>query len=490
MSTTFRIKHLSGSLAGRDQRIALSEGQAIRLGRGPENDVKFNAAVDDTVSGVHAELSWRDGRLTIEDQKSSNGTFVNGAPCPPFEKLAVPDGSRIRLGQEGPEMQVTFEAAAAGGPAAGAGDDDRAEPPPKKSVGRETLLREIDRAKQEERDHMIHEVDRSRKKTGVWLAAASVVLVALVAGGVWQATRSSAAKVEDSTRVLTKRIDGVRENVENVWSDVESRVRPAVGHVRVRYHLAFPEVVDGDIVGMNHRKPEIATGTAVLVGPSLVMTAKHVVAPWELIQFDAEGLENRFRGWKHFADVTGSKAVYDRLEIQFPGRQPIAAEVVAIGEVSDLALLSIPEMTMEPVDVESSNDAVDVTDEVGILGYPHALGAVETLAKDTTHAEASFKEVTDMEPTFIRGTVSRPVPEVGETSRYFFLDASIEPGNSGGPVLSREGKVIGIISSRRTARDTMKIHGQDVPVMKPVAAAGRAVGPSDIVDFLERAGVR
>lgn len=486
MSTTFRIKHLSGSLAGRDQRIALSEGQTIRLGRGPENDVRFNAAVDDTVSGVHAELSWQGGRLTIEDQRSSNGTFVNGAPCPPFEKLAVPDGSRVRLGREGPEMQITFEAAAAGA-TAGAAAGGQAEPPRKEAVGRETLLREIDRAKQEERDHMVDEVDRSRKKTGLWLAAASVVLVALVAGGVWLVNRSSAANVEEAERDLQARIDSVGENA---WSQVESKARPAVGHVRVRYHLAFPRVVDGEVVGTTETDPEIVTGTAVLIGPSLVITAKHVVAPWEMIQFDAEGLENRFRGWKHFADETGSKAVYDRLEIQFPGRQPIAAEVIATGEVSDLALLSIPEMAIEPVGVGSSNDAVDVTDEVGILGYPHAFGAVETVAKDTTRAESSFKEVRDMEPTFIRGTVSRPVAEVGETSRYFFLDASIEPGNSGGPVLSREGKVIGIISSRRTARDTMKIHGQDVPIMKPVAAAGRAVGPSDIAAFLERAGVR
>lgn len=489
MSTTFRIKHLSGSLAGRDQRIALSEGQTIRLGRGAENDVRFNAAVDDTVSGVHAELSWRGGRLTIEDQRSSNGTFVNGAPCPPFEKLAVPDGSRVRLGREGPEMQVTFEAAAAGA-TAGAAAGGQAEPPRKEAVGRETLLREIDRAKQEERDHMVDEVDRSRKKTGLWLAAASVVLVALVAGGVWLVNRSSAANVEEAERDLQARIDSVGDNA---WSQVESKARPAVGHVRVRYHLASPNFVDGEFMGTTEEEPAIVTGTAVLIGPGLALTAKHVVAPWEMFDFsDMEFGEDKkkFRDWKHFADQNGFKAVHDRLEIQFPGRQPIAAEVIATGEVSDLALLSVPAMAIDPVDVELSNDAVDVTDDVGILGYPYALGALETLAKDTTRAESSFKEVRDMEATFIRGTVSRPVAEVGETSRYFFLDASIEPGNSGGPVLSREGKVIGIISSRRMARTTVEIWGQHVPFRRPVTAAGRAVGPSDIAAFLERAGVR
>ena len=101
MSLIFNVKHLSGSLAGQSQRLALSEGQLIRLGRNPQNDIKYNESVDDAVSGVHAELSLHDGRLYVRDQRSSNGTFVNGAPCPAFEKIAVADGSRIRLAKEG-----------------------------------------------------------------------------------------------------------------------------------------------------------------------------------------------------------------------------------------------------------------------------------------------------------------------------------------------------------------------------------------------------
>lgn len=487
MSTTFRIKHLSGSLAGREQRIALSEGQAIRLGRGPENDVKFNAAVDDTVSGVHAELSWRDGRLTIEDQKSSNGTFVNGAPCPPFEKLAVPDGSRIRLGREGPEMQVTFEAAASGRPAAGAAArptqaESAAEP--KQAVGRETLLREIDRAKQEERDHVVDEIDRSRKKTGLWLAAASVVLVALVAGGVWLATRSSAARVEDSRRDLEERIDRAGENV---WGEVETMGRPAVGHVRVRYHLTQPQLVNGETALPVELLTREVAGSAVLIESGLAITAKHVAEPWKYL---LEWAETEYRDWEHFAKDKNLKPVYERLEIQFPGLQPISVSLRASSETSDLALLSVPDVAIQPVSVEFSNEAISVTDEVAILGYPYSLGTLKLAARDVSQGQSFFTQIRDMEPTFIKGTVSRPVHEVGETSRYFFLDASIEPGNSGGPVLDREGRVIGIISMRLEIGDTIEFEGQAFPKLREVESAARAVSPADIADFLERAGVR
>lgn len=486
MSTTFRIKHLSGSLAGRDQRIALSEGQAIRLGRGPENDVKFSAAVDDTVSGVHAELSWRGGRLTIEDQRSSNGTFVNGAPCPPFEKLAVPDGSRVRLGREGPEMQVTFEVAATGRPAAGAAaGSTKAEPAdePKKAVGRETLLREIGRAKQEERDHMVDEVARSRKKTGVWLAAASVALVALVAGGVWLVNRSSAAKVEEAERVLESQID----SREEVWSTVENLARPAVGHVRVRYHLTQPQLVDGETALPVELLTREVAGSAVLIEPGLAITAKHVAEPWKYL---SRWAETEYRDWDDFAEVNNVKPVYERLEVQFPGLQAISVTVRASAETSDLALLSVPEVAIQPVDVGFSNDAVNVTDEVAIIGYPYSLGALKLAAKNVSQGQSFFTEVTDMEPTFVKGTVSRPVHEIGETSRYFFLDASIEPGNSGGPVLDHSGQVIGIISMRLEIGDTIEFQGQQFPQLREVESAARAVSPGDIAAFLERAGVR
>ena len=101
MSTILTIRHLSGSLSGKSQRIALQEGQILRLGRASESDVKFSDTADDSVSSHHAELKLEGGRLLIEDKRSANGTSINGAPLPPFQKVAVPDGSRVRLGRLG-----------------------------------------------------------------------------------------------------------------------------------------------------------------------------------------------------------------------------------------------------------------------------------------------------------------------------------------------------------------------------------------------------
>ena len=151
------IRHISGSLAGKSQRVALQDGQVLSLGRAPESDIRFSDTSDDSVSSVHAALSLEGQRLFIEDKRSSNGTFVNGAPCPPFQKVAVPDGSRIQLARQGPEMQVVAEAAspAAGKAAAAAtaaGGAETAASPAKEAVGKATLIREMDLVRQEHRD--------------------------------------------------------------------------------------------------------------------------------------------------------------------------------------------------------------------------------------------------------------------------------------------------------------------------------------------------
>jgi ABC-type multidrug transport system ATPase subunit/ABC-type multidrug transport system permease subunit len=51
-----------------------SPGMVIRLGRDPDNDLVIDAPM---VSGHHAKVVIQDGRATIEDLGSTNGTFVN-----------------------------------------------------------------------------------------------------------------------------------------------------------------------------------------------------------------------------------------------------------------------------------------------------------------------------------------------------------------------------------------------------------------------------
>lgn len=486
MSLILNVKHLSGSLAGQSQRVALQEGRPLRLGRNSENDIKYNEEVDDLVSGLHAELSVEQGRLYIEDKRSSNGTFVNSAQCPAFEKIAVADGSRIRLASNGPEMQVTFEAAKAT-TAAAPPPPQESSLPAKQSVGRETLLREINRVKEEDRDLVAAEVARSKKSTNIWLAAGGVFLAVLVVVGAGAAYFFSTKKSEDAQQALQDGLDSVGDAVgKNVWADVEQTVSPSVAHVRCRYHIERPQLLEGDTsVTVQYRTVE-STGSAVLIKPGLLLTAKHVVEPWKYA-IDLSGTD--FSNWEEFTRASGLKPVVELFEVQFPGLQPIVATPSATSETSDLALISIPEVNRQPVPLLTSNKEVGITDEVAIIGYPLNLGEQQLLTLDFSSAGSPVTRLTDMDPIFMKGTVSRALPETGEASHFFSLDASIEPGNSGGPVLNKAGSVIGIVVQRLAVGQPIVINGQTYQTYKEIRAEARAVSPTDMKTFLGRAGI-
>ncbi|HWN42882.1 MAG TPA: trypsin-like peptidase domain-containing protein [Thermoanaerobaculia bacterium] len=489
MSTILTIRHLSGSLSGKSQRIALQEGQVLRLGRAPENDIKFSDAADDAVSGMHAELSLQGGRLFIEDKRSSNGTFVNGAPCPPFQKVTVPDGSRIRLAKEGPEMQVTAEAApavAAPPPSlASTGAGATAVQPPKEAVGRATMLREIDRARQEERDVVVGELAKSKKSTGLFTSLGLAAVLLLAAGGIggtiWW-TKAEAKK--DKTAYETKLAEqqAAMDKERNVWPAVERKVSPAVVYIKCSYRLRRPVVMndDGSSALMVDDLGGRVSGSGVQIRPGLILTALHVVEPWKFAIKEWDELTRQ---------INSLKPEYDLLEIQFPGQQPLKATLVAGSQKQDLALLQVQQTVAPAVPVGKSNADVKVTDEIAILGYPGGLGQYLVSVRNTSGAGSSIRNITEVIPTFIRGTVAQPLTATGDTSHNLFFDASIEPGNSGGPVVNRNGELIGIVSSRFQRQGEMEILGRKYPIWVPMAAGSVAVTPDDIMDFLRKSGI-
>jgi S1-C subfamily serine protease len=488
VSTILTIRHLSGSLSGKSQRVALQEGQVLRLGRAPENDIKFSDTADDAVSGMHAELSLQGGRLFIEDKRSSNGTFVNGAPCPPFQKVAVPDGSRIRLAQQGPEMQVTAEAAqpvAAALPSVTAtGPGSTAVQPPKEAVGRATMLREIDRARQEERDVMAGELAKSKKSTGLFVTLGLVAVLLLAAGGIggvlwWSKKKGDTDKVAFEGKLAEQK--AAMEKEMNVWPAVEGKVRPAVVHIECRYRLRRPMVMNetGTAALMVDEFGGHVTGSGVQIRPGLILTALHVVEPWKFAIENWEALTQQ---------VHTLKSEYDLLEVQFPGQQPLKASLVAGSQKQDLALLQVQQTVAPAVPVGKSNADVKVTDEIAILGYPGGLGQFLQVVRNMSGTGSEIRRVKEVNPTFIRGTVAQPL-DMGDTAHYLFFDASIEPGSSGGPVVNRNGELIGIVSLQFQRQGEVEILGKKYPTLMPMAAGSVAVTPDDIMDFLRKSGI-
>ncbi len=100
------IRILTGARAGVIQRF---DQAVIRVGRQPGNDLLFDPEQDLDVSGRHAEIREGNGRYTIQDHGSTNGTFVNGTRVQASAELK--NGDRIAFGGQGPLVEVRVRAA-------------------------------------------------------------------------------------------------------------------------------------------------------------------------------------------------------------------------------------------------------------------------------------------------------------------------------------------------------------------------------------------
>lgn len=76
----------------------------LTLGRAQENDIALPGASFPAVSGRHARIEDRDGKLWVVDLGSKNGTLVNGERV---TELALGPGDILRLGAVGPKFMVT-----------------------------------------------------------------------------------------------------------------------------------------------------------------------------------------------------------------------------------------------------------------------------------------------------------------------------------------------------------------------------------------------
>jgi len=115
-----------------------------------------------------------------------------------------------------------------------------------------------------------------------------------------------------------------------------------------------------------------------------------------------------------------------QITVTLPGHPALGADVIAMDAEHDAALLRVPSLPHDAVSplTLGDSDVVSVGEGVVVIGYPFPSPGAPSV-------------------TVGRGIVSA----VRTADRFIQVDASANPGDSGGPVLSLDGSVIGIMDA-------------------------------------------
>lgn len=188
----------------------------------------------------------------------------------------------------------------------------------------------------------------------------------------------------------------------------------AIDRATVRVLALGP--VDLQEIEIGERKFRLASpigghGSGFVAGKDgLIVTAAHVVADARAVAVHAPG-------------VLG----------------PLAARVVAIDETRDVALLRVAHTFDAPAAIAPAGENLAIRQTVFAIGYP--------------------VDVTRADPQSSRGSVSGLLPD-GRLQ----LDISVNPGNSGGPVVDEKDRVFGIVSARGNVSKGIVGLGVAVPI--------------------------
>lgn len=197
--------------------------------------------------------------------------------------------------------------------------------------------------------------------------------------------------------------------------------------------------------GRKFKEPiRVKAGTGFIIKEDgYILTAYHVIAPLGM-----------------------SPTIYVRL----PKEGDQLAEVVAKDPERQIACLKIKKFGLEAMPLVATMPSVG--NDVFTIGFPFA---------------ADTSEITDQEPTFAEGKIGA-LKQSRQESTFIQTNAAINLGNSGGPLIGRDGEVLGVIigSADRSLKKIFEgmFSDTDIPV-----GIGFGTPSKPVIDMLKAAGI-
>ena len=426
------LRILSGARSGYSETF---EKSVIAVGRHPMSDLKFDPTRDLDVSTRHGEIRLVEGRYTVYDANSTNGTFVNGRRIAPGGVCELKDNDVVMFGVQGPSVAVHIF--------------DGAAPMTRVSPGQPELAASAARAAAAAPDPLTA-TTRNTRTTGERVAVAVaeqtrklrlvVAGVVVVAGGAAGLVfyRSSRAAAESRAQIdqlvaansklqaefetklqgdtaLTNDLRRRADSLARVAREATgAQLAAATAQLRANHDLQrkLSEMDPAAIAAKNKSAMALITArhgsdqseaTGFVVSPAgLVVTNRHVVV---------DSLGNRAASV--YVRLAGSSGVH-------------RAQVVRVAEDSvDLAVIQIegagpfPSVRVAPR-VDAAAGAAVVT-----LGFPYG---TDLPMDDAT-----------VEPSLTMGKVSRSITGLLQ------IDSFASQGASGSPVFDAHGHVVGVV---------------------------------------------
>jgi putative serine protease PepD len=242
---------------------------------------------------------------------------------------------------------------------------------------------------------------RHKRKAGIALIVAGTIAASALAGGI----AGTVAAHQNTSAAAAPTTPVSNSSVNTPVSNQTGQPTTLVGQVA---KAALPTVVQ--VTVESYQGKSVGSGV-ILSADGKILTNNHVIA--------------------EAADGNG------QITVTFNDGRTAQAAIVGADTGSDLAVIKAQNVTNLPTATLGDSDKVQIGDTVIAIGSPDGLqstvtsGIVSALNRQVTVSSSQSRYPTGNQVTY----------------KAIQTDASLNPGNSGGPLLNAQGQVIGINSA-------------------------------------------